>query len=59
MQSKEKCYYVTVKKSADITYRVYAFSFEQALSLWDQEGDEFDVVPNDPVVLGVMVKEES
>lgn len=59
MQSKEQLYYVTVKKSVNVCYQVYAYSFEQALVLWDQEGEEIDVDPNDSIVLSVMISEES
>ena len=59
MQSKEQSYYVSVRKSYDITYRVYADSFEEALKYWEEFGDEQDVQPNDFIVLGVMVNEES
>jgi len=59
VESKEQAYYVVVRKSCDIIYKVYADSFEQALFLWDQEGDEQDVDPIDPVVLSVSVDEES
>lgn len=59
MQSKEQSYYVTVKKSCEVTYQVYAYSFEQALMLWEQEGDEQDVNPLDSIVLRVEVNEES
>ena len=59
MQSKEQSYYVTVRKSYDVTYQVYSYSFEEALSAWEEFGDEQDVQPNDSIVLGVMVNEES
>jgi hypothetical protein len=59
MQSKEQSYFVTVKKSYEVTYQVYAYSFEQALMLWDQEGNEQDIQPLDSIVLGLMVSEES
>jgi len=59
MQSKEQSYYVTVKKSYEVTYQVYAYSFEQALMLWEQEGDEQDINPLDSIVLRVEVNEES
>ena len=59
MQSKEQSYYVSVRKSYDITYQVYADSFEEALKYWEEFGDEQDVQPNDFIVLGVMVNEES
>jgi hypothetical protein len=59
MQSKEQSYYVTVRKSYDVTYQVYADSFEEALKYWEEFGDEQDVQPNDSIVLGVMVNEES
>jgi hypothetical protein len=59
VESKEQSYYVTVKKSANVCYEVYAYSFQQALMLWDQEGEEVDVDPNDSIVLGVMVNEGS
>jgi hypothetical protein len=59
MQSKEQSYYVTVRKSYDVTYQVYAYSFDEALSVWQEYGDEQDVQPNNSVVLGVMVNEES
>jgi hypothetical protein len=55
MQNKEQSYYVTVKKSDYITYQVYAYSFEQALMLWKQEGEEVDVDPHDSVVIGIRV----
>ena len=59
MQSKEQSYYVTVRKSYDVTYQVYAYSFDEALSVWQEYGDEQDVQPNNSIVLGVMVNEES
>lgn len=59
MRFKEQSYYVTVRKSYDITYQIYACSFEQALQLWEQEGVDVDTQPNDSVVLGVVVNEES
>ncbi len=59
MQSKEQSYYVSVRKSYDITYQVYAYSFEEAFKCWEEFGDEQDVQPNDFIVLGVMVNEES
>lgn len=59
MQSKEQSYYVTVKKSVNICYQVYAYSFEEALSIWEEHGEEVDVDPSGSVVLSVMVNEES
>ena len=59
MQNKEQSYYVTVKKSVNICYQLYAYSFEDALKNWEEYGDEVDVDPNDSIVLGVMVNEES
>jgi hypothetical protein len=59
MQSKEQSYYVVARKSCDVTYQVYAYSFQDALMKWEQEGDEQDVNPIDPVVLSISVDEES
>jgi hypothetical protein len=55
MESIEQCYYVTVRKSADFCYQVYASSFEDALACWEHEGDEIDVDPLDSIVLSVRV----
>lgn len=55
MLSKEQSYYVTVRKSYDITYQVYADSFEEALKYWEEFGDEQDIQPIDSFVLSVSV----
>jgi hypothetical protein len=59
MESKEQCYYVTVKKSVNICYQVYAYSFEDALKNWEEHGDEVDVDPNGSIVLSIRLDEES
>lgn len=59
MQSKEQSYYVTVRKSYDVTYQVHAYSFEEALSCWEEFGNDVSTEPRDSVVLGVVVNEES
>ena len=53
MKTIEQCYYVTVRKSADFCYQVYASSFEEALVCWEHEGDEIDVDPLDSIVLSI------
>lgn len=55
MQSKDQCYYVTVRKSTDFCYQVYAPSFEDALACWDHDGNEVDVDPVDSIVLSIRV----
>jgi hypothetical protein len=55
VQNKEQCYYVTVRKSYDITYQVYAYSFEQALVDWDEHGVDLDTEPVDSTILSVRV----
>jgi bifunctional DNase/RNase len=55
MKSKEQCYYVTVQKSYEVTYQLYAYSFEDALMKWEQEGNDVDTQPSDSVVLSVRV----
>lgn len=59
MKSIEQCYYVTVRKSADFIYEVFAYSFEEALSTWSEYGEEIDVDPFDSVVIGAMIRERS
>lgn len=55
MKSIEQCYYVTVRKSADFCYQVYASSFEDALAYWEHDGNEVDVDPVDSIVLSIRV----
>ena len=59
MENKEQCYYVTVRKSADFIYEVFAYSFEEALSTWSEYGEEIDVDPFDSVVIGAVIRERS
>ena len=59
MQSKEQSYYVVVRKSCDVIYKVSADSVEQASVLWEQEGNEQDVDPVSPVIISISLDEES
>lgn len=55
MLSKEQSYYVTVRKSYEVTYQLYADSFEEALGYWEEFGHEQDIQPIDSIVLSVSV----
>jgi hypothetical protein len=59
MRSKENSYYVVVRKSCDVTYKVSAYSFQQASVIWEQEGDEQDIDPISPIVISISLDEES
>jgi hypothetical protein len=59
VKSKEQSYYVVVRKSCDVVYKVSAYSFQQASVLWEQEGDEQDIDPISPIVISISLDEES
>lgn len=57
--SDEKKFYVTVRKTNDIIYEVYAYCFADALDQWERLGEEVDVHPRNTVMLSIIASEES